>query len=54
MKRSHTHKKRNRKDKFGTKIVRGMKEHKICFIDEACNKDIAKVHYVESYKEFYQ
>lgn len=44
---------RKRRDQYGTKIVKGKKNHKISFLDEAYNIKIAEVHIVESYKEFY-
>ena len=41
-----------RKDRFGIKITRGKKKHKVTFRDQVGKGKVAKVHYVESFKKY--
>lgn len=41
-----------RKDRYGNKILRGKKKHKVTFKDQVGKGKVAKVHFVESYKKY--
>lgn len=41
-----------RKDRYGNKILRGKKKHKVTFKDQVGKGKVAKVHLVESYKKY--
>ena len=43
---------KSRKDRFGTKISRGKKKHKVTFKDQVGKGRVAKVYYVESFKKY--
>lgn len=42
----------SRKDRYGTKISRGKKKHKVTFKDQVGKGRVAKVYYVESFKKY--
>ena len=41
-----------RKDRFGTKISRGKKKHRVTFKDQIGKGKVAKVYFVESFKKY--
>jgi hypothetical protein len=43
---------KTRKDRFGTKISRGKKKHKVTFKDQVGKGRVAKVYFVESFKKY--